>query len=432
MIDYREEPRRDILCIDVKSFFASVEAVERGIHPLESMIAVASKPNLQGGLILASSPLVKQKYGIKTGSRIFELPYKSDIQLVEPRMALYLEKNLAIMRIFKEFVATEDLYPYSIDEAFLDVTASKRLFGSPKEIAKQIQDRVWNELGLIVTIGIGDNPLLAKLCLDHQAKKDKENRFIGEWHYEDVPHTVWKIRPLSDFWGIGSRREATFERMGINSIFALSQSDPLRLKASLGVLGMQYFFHAHGIDHSRLSKIYIPKETSYSKNQVLNHDYLLKEQIEIVIREMTEENAARLRKNEVSAGKVKLAVHYAKNVYEWGFSKQMTIPPSDNTFELTSYILMLFRKNWNESPVRVINVTFGKIQPKQPLQLSLFEDADLLLQRRRLDQTLDMIRNKYGYTSVLHASSLLPGAMAKQRATLLGGHRAGEEGNKGE
>lgn len=426
-IDYSGEPSRDLLCIDVKSFFASVEAVERGIHPLESMIAVVSKPNIQGGLILASSPKVKEKYGIKTGSRVFELPYKSDIQLVEPRMALYLEKNMEIMRIFKQFVSTEDLYPYSIDEAFLDVTASKSLFGSPREIAYKIQQKIWKEIGLIVTIGIGDNPLLAKLCLDHQAKKDRENSYIGEWRYKDVPYTVWKIRPLSEFWGIGSRREAAFERMGINTIFKLSQSDPVRLKAYMGVLGQQYYFHAHGVDHSRLSKIYIPKESSYSKNQVLNHDYVMKEQIEIVIREMTEENAARLRKNQVSAGKVRLSVQYAKDVFERGFSKQMTIPPSDNTFELTEYMLIMFRKNWNESPVRVVNVTFGKIHPKQPLQLSLFEDADMLLRRRELDRAIDNIRERFGYTSLLHASSLLPGAMAKQRAQLLGGHRAGED-----
>ncbi|MFL2077151.1 Y-family DNA polymerase [Marinilactibacillus psychrotolerans] len=241
-IDYSNEPSRDLLCIDVKSFFASVEAVERGIHPLESMIAVVSKPNIQGGLILASSPKVKERYGINTGSRVFELPYKSDIQVVEPRMSLYLDKNMEIMRIFKQFVATEDLYPYSIDEAFLDVTASKRLFGHPHEIALKIQKEIWNKLGLIVTIGIGDNPLLAKLCLDHQAKKDQKNSFIGEWRYRDVPQTVWKIRPLSEFWGIGSRREAAFERMGITTIFKLSQSDPTRLKAIMGVLGGTILF----------------------------------------------------------------------------------------------------------------------------------------------------------------------------------------------
>jgi DNA polymerase V len=215
--------------------------------------------------------------------------------------------------------------------------------------------------------------------------------------------------------------------MGINTIFKLSQSDPTRLKAVMGVLGEQYYFHAHGIDHSRLSKIYIPKESSYSKNQVLNHDYINQNQIEIVIREMTEENAARLRKNQVSTGLVRLSVHYAKDVYESGFSRQMSIPPSDNTFELADYMLILFRKYWDESPVRVINVTFGKIQPKQPLQLSLFEDADLILRRRELDRAIDNIRNRFGYTSVLHASSLLPGSMAFQRAQLLGGHRAGEE-----
>ncbi|MFL2077150.1 hypothetical protein ACEN3W_10125 [Marinilactibacillus psychrotolerans] len=158
----------------------------------------------------------------------------------------------------------------------------------------------------------------------------------------------------------------------------------------------------------------------------MNYDYVMQNQIEIVIREMTEENAARLRKNQVSAGLVRLSIQYAKDVFERGFSKQMTVPPSDNTFELTEYMLLMFRQNWNESPVRVVNVTFGKIQPRQPLQLSLFEDADLILRRRELDKAVDNIRSRFGYSSLLHASSLLPGAMAKQRAQLLGGHRAGE------
>lgn len=93
MMDYSNEPRRDIMCIDAKSFFASVEAVERGQNRLEARIAVVSKPNNQGGLVLASSPLVKKEYGVKTGTRIYEIPKKANIEIVEPRMVLYFEKT---------------------------------------------------------------------------------------------------------------------------------------------------------------------------------------------------------------------------------------------------------------------------------------------------------------------------------------------------
>ncbi|WP_078060128.1 MULTISPECIES: Y-family DNA polymerase [Gracilibacillus] len=428
MMDYTKEPRRDILCIDVKSFFASVEAAERGEDPLHARIAVVSKPANQGGLVLASSPLIKQEYGVKTGTRIYEIPKQANIQIVEPRMALYLERNLAIMRIFKRYIPEEDLLVYSIDESLLDVTKSHKLFGSTFNIAKKIQDDVKRELGLVLTVGIGDNPLLAKLALDHQAKHDRMNDFIGEWHYEDVPNTVWKIEALQDFWGIGARTAASLNRMGIQNIYDLSQYSIDRLKARFGVIGEQLFFHAHGIDRTLLSDKYTLQSTSFSKNQILNSDYLVKHNIEVVIREMTDENAARLRKHKLTTAVVKLSIGYSRNSLQSGFNHQMKINATDSSKKLKAYMLQIFHKYYQEHiPVRVINVTFGKVRPKQSLQLNLFEPAEETMEREELDKAIDSVREKYGYTSLLHASSLSEGGMAKYRATLLGGHRSGKE-----
>nr|WP_066196503.1 MULTISPECIES: Y-family DNA polymerase [Gracilibacillus] len=427
-MDYTKEPRRDILCIDVKSFFASVEAAERGEDPLHARIAVVSKPANQGGLVLASSPLIKQEYGVKTGTRIYEIPKQANIQIVEPRMALYLERNLAIMRIFKRYIPEEDLLVYSIDESLLDVTKSHKLFGSTFNIAKKIQDDVKRELGLVLTVGIGDNPLLAKLALDHQAKHDRMNDFIGEWHYEDVPNTVWKIEALQDFWGIGARTAASLNRMGIQNIYDLSQYSIDRLKARFGVIGEQLFFHAHGIDRTLLSDKYTLQSTSFSKNQILNSDYLVKHNIEVVIREMTDENAARLRKHKLTTAVVKLSIGYSRNSLQSGFNHQMKINATDSSKKLKAYMLQIFHKYYQEHiPVRVINVTFGKVRPKQSLQLNLFEPAEETMEREELDKAIDSVREKYGYTSLLHASSLSEGGMAKYRATLLGGHRSGKE-----
>ncbi len=428
MMDYTNEPRRDIMCIDAKSFFASVEAVERKQHPLYARIAVVSKPDNQGGLVLASSPLVKKEYGVKTGTRIYEIPKKANIQIVEPRMALYLKKNMEILRIFKRYVTKEDLLVYSIDESFLDVTKSHKLFGSTHEIAKKIQRDVWRELGLVLTVGIGPNPLLAKLALDHQAKHDEKNGFIGEWKYEDVPDTVWKIRPLSDFWGIGSKTEEKLNRMGIRSIGELSQYNFKKLKNKFGVIGLQLFFHAHGIDRTLLSDVYTPKSTSFSRNQILNRDYKDMHDIEVVIREMTDENVTRLRKNFLMTSVVKLYIGYSRDVVQGGFNQQMKIVPTDSSKTLKEYMVYLFYKHYEEgTPVRTVNVTFGGLKHKQSLQLNLFEPAEETIQNEELDLTIDHIRQKYGYTSLLHASSLLDGGMARFRAKLVGGHRAGEE-----
>lgn len=428
MMDYSNEPRRDIMCIDCKSFFASVEASERKQHPLYARIAVVSKPDNQGGLVLASSPLVKKEYGVKTGTRIYEIPKKANIEIVEPRMALYLKKNMEILRIFKRYVAREDLLVYSIDESFLDVTKSHKLFGSTHDIARKIQMDVWRELGLVLTVGIGDNPLLAKLALDHQAKHDEKNGFIGEWRYEDVPQTVWKIRPLSEFWGIGSKTEAKLNRMGIRSIGELSQYNFKKLKDKFGVIGLQLFFHAHGIDRTLLSDVYTPKSTSFSRNQILNRDYKDMHDIEVVIREMTDENVARIRKNYLMTTVVKLYIGYSRDVVQGGFNQQMKIPATDSSKKLKEYMIYLFYKHYEENtPVRTVNVTFGGLKHKQSLQLNLFEPAEETIQNEELDQTIDHIRKKYGYTSLLHASSLLDGGMARFRAKLVGGHRAGDD-----
>lgn len=424
-MDYTYEPKRRILCIDVKSFFASVEAVDRNLHPLEAYIAVVSKPDNNGGLVLASSPMVKQIYGIKTGSRVFDIPRRSKIQIVEPRMALYLEKNIEILRIFKQFVASDDLLVYSVDESFLDVTHSHSLFGNAEEIAKKIQYLVWKKMNLVVTVGIGDNPLLAKLALDHEAKHDKKKNFIADWRYEAVQDTVWKVHPMSDFWGIGSKTEDRLIRMGISSIYELSQFDVRELKKKIGVIGEQLFYHAHGIDRTILSEPFALKSTSYSKNQILNRDYINKHEVEIVIREMTEENAARLRRHDVTTSLVKLSLGYSKHIEDKGFSHQMLVAATDSSKELIHSLLILFERHYTYQPVRVINVTFGKIKPKQSLQMNLFEEPQNLIDREELDKTIDHIRQQYGYTSLLHASSLVQGGMALQRAKLLGGHRSG-------
>lgn len=423
-LDYNNEPKRDILCIDIKSFFASVEAVERNLNPHTAMIAVISKPDNNGGLVLAASPRVKEKYNVRTGTRVYEIPKNTDIEVVEPRMTLYLKKNLDIIEIFKRYVSLQDLHVYSIDESFLDVTHSHALFGTTREIATKIQQDIWNELNLVATIGIGDNPLLAKLALDHQAKRDAKNSYQAYWGYEHVPQKIWKIDKLTDFWGIGSKTKKKLNRLGIHSIYDLAQYDVLKIKSRFNAIGEQLFFHTHGIDRTILSDTFVPKESSFSKNQILNRDYTNPYDVEVVIREITEENAMRLRKHSLITSTIKLTIGYSKHTIEPGFSHQMAIEATDSSKKLTDYMIRLFRKHYQPYPVRVINVTFTKIAPKQDYQINLFESLEDVLKDEQLDDIIDIVRRKYGYTSLLHASSLIQNSMAIQRSKLLGGHQA--------
>lgn len=428
-MDYSNEPRRDILCVDIKSFFASVEAVERQQHPLKAMIAVVSKPDNNGGLVLAASPRVKEVYNIRTGSRVYEIPERSEIEIVEPRMALYLDKNIEIIKIFKRYVSIQDLHVYSSDESFLDVTNSHALFGSTIEIAHQIQKDIWRELKLVAMVGIGDNPLLAKLALDHEAKSNDTKQYQAYWGYEHVADKIWPIDTLTDFWGIGSRTEEKLHQLGIYTMQDLAQYDLPKIRKRFNVIGEQLFFHAHGIDRTILSDHFVPKENSFSKNQILNRDYINAYDIEVVIREITEENAMRLRKHRLTTSTVKLTIGYSKHTVQSGFSHQMKIDATDSSKKLVDYMLHLFQKYYEGYPVRIINVSFNKVIPKQDYQMSLFESVEDVLKDSRLDETIDLVRQKYGYTSLLHASSLLKNSMAIQRSKLLGGHQADTEKN---
>lgn len=170
--DYSKEPRRDVLCIDVKSFYASVECVERGLDPLKTMLIVMSGADNAGGLVLAASPMAKKVLGISNVTRKDEVPDHPELLIVPPRMNLYMKRNSEINNLLKRFVADEDHSVFSVDESFIDITASLKYFNcdTAYRLAKIIQRVIYNHMGLYVTIGIGDNPLLAKLALDNEAK----------------------------------------------------------------------------------------------------------------------------------------------------------------------------------------------------------------------------------------------------------------------
>ena len=244
-IDYSIEPQSDIAFLDMKSFYASVECVDRGLHPLYTSLCVMSRADNSAGLILASSPMFKKVFGKANVGRSYDLPfdintrkfsyqnawkqgievtpkYQSFIEhwakrtlIVPPRMDRYIEKNLEIQHIFQDYAAPDDILPYSIDEGFIDLTSSLSYFISDKSMSRKdkldnvsamIQREIYRKTGIISTVGMSNsNPLLAKLALDNEAKKTATMR--ANWSYEDVEPQVWAIPKLTDFWGIGSKTE---------------------------------------------------------------------------------------------------------------------------------------------------------------------------------------------------------------------------------
>lgn len=423
IVDFSRFPRRSVLCIDVKSFFASVEAVRRGFDPLAAYIVVVSDVRRTGAIVLASSPRVKLEYNIKTGNRLFEIPKRSPIMVVEPNMALYINMNQAIQNIFRRFVADEDLHIYSIDESILDVTASLNLFGPADAMAESILKTVKDELGLIVTIGIGDNPLLAKLALDNEAKKRPP--WIAKWTYERVPETVWKIQPLTAFWGISRGYGEKLKRMGIYTIEGLAHANPVWLQKTLGVMGLQLYYHAWGLDASIISQKEQSKSKSYSKNQILMRDYDIKTEILMIIKEMVGDVCARLRKHQEKCQEVYLGTGYSDRNFKSGFTARIKlVRPEHSTDIISEAARQEFIKRWQGEPVRSVNITAGKIVSQGLEQLELFFEGED--KKHAMDRVVDDLRQRFGKKTIFYAGSMAGGTFL-ERADYVGGHKGKSE-----
>ena len=196
---------RHIMCIDLKSFYASCECVERNINPFTTPLVVANPNQGKGAITLAITPYLKNK-GIKSRTRLYEIPPWIKYEIVKPRMSLYVAKSKEIIGIYLDFVSEEDLHVYSIDECFLDVTHYLKMYNKTDvALAKEILKTITKKTGLTANCGIGPNMLLAKIAMDTEAKKYKDG--IAKWTYDDVKTKLWPITPLSKMWSIGKRLE---------------------------------------------------------------------------------------------------------------------------------------------------------------------------------------------------------------------------------
>ncbi|PCH12353.1 DNA polymerase IV [Streptococcus parauberis] len=461
-IDYSREPKSDIAFVDMKSFYASVECVERGLDPLTTSLCVMSRADNSNGLILASSPTFKRIFGKSNVGRSYDLPF--DIQtrrfnyhvakregwdvtpalvkyieararhtyVVPPRMDIYIEKNIAIQHIFQEFASPKDILAYSIDEGFLDLTSSLNYFVKDKEqsnrekldaVAKRIQYRVWKETKIISTVGLSNaNPLLAKLALDNEAKHTQT--MLANWSYEDVPTKVWNIKKMTDFWGIGSRTEKRLLAMGITSIKQLANSNPDLLKKEFGVIGLQLWFHANGVDESNIHHPYRPRSTGIGNSQILPRDYLFQSEIELVLSEMAEHVAKRLRARKKKTTVIAIHVSFSKGQDIKSINSQQKVDPTQSTKKVINTVLSLFRKHYYGGAVRQIGVRCDGLVDDHIEVINLFDDFETLRKESQLEKTIDLIQNRYGIMSLQKATSLLQSSRIAERSQLIGGHSA--------
>ena len=412
---------RNILCIDLKSFYASVECVLRGLDPFSVPLVVADKERGGGSIVLAVSPYLKS-LGVPSRCRIWELPKDIDIIYAKPQMQKYLEYSAEVIGVYLDFVSDADLYVYSIDEAFLDLTSYLSYYKKTDiEIAADILDKVHAKLGLTATTGIGPNMLMAKLAMDIEAKKSPTN--ISKWNYYDIEKHLWPVTPLSKMWGIGRRMEEHLNKLGLFTIGDIAKYPVSSLKRRFGVLGEELWYHTHGIDASLIKDkaLLRRKPKSYGVSQVLFKDYNEFE-IPVIIQEMVDDVTRRLRLSKKKCKTITLSIGYSKD-YQGGFSRQTTLDQStSSTSIIYKTCLELFDMYYENQPIRSVGISLSKLDESTTYQYSLFEDAEALDREYELEAAMDKIKHRFGKNAVLRSSSEEEHSTVKARNKQIGGH----------
>lgn len=412
--------KRNIMCIDLKSFFASCECVERGLDPFKVPLVVANKKQGNGAITLAVTPALK-KQGIPGRVRLYDIPKNIKYEIVPPRMKLYIEKSKQVVGIYLDYVAPEDLHIYSIDECFLDVTDYLKLYKKTDyELAEEILKTVEEKTGLTATCGIGPNLLLAKVAMDTEAKKYKNG--IAKWTYDDVPEKLWSITPLSKMWGIGPRMEKKLNNLNIYTVGELANYDKNILKDKFGVMGQELWNHANGIDLSKISDFKVtPKDKSYSHSQVLFKDYD-GNNVKLIIAEMVDVICARLRASNKESRVIGFGIGYSKDV-DGGFYHSIKLETStDSPREITNICFLIFDRYYNNLPIRKVSISCGGLTKKSGVQLNLFDSIENKNEEVKVNTAIDEIKSKFGKNSIVKASSLLPDSTAIARNEKIGGH----------
>lgn len=409
-----------IAVIDLKAFYSYVECVDRGLDPWKTPLVVADKSRSKNTIILSVTPYLKQ-HGVPSRLRIADLPKGFDYIYATPRMARYIEKSSEVVSIMMRFASQEDIHVYSIDEAFIDLTTYLNYYKkTPLEIVEMIIKEITDQTGLMATAGIGDNFFLAKVALDIFAKKEKNG--IAILHQSEVQEKLWPITPLSKIWGIGPRLELRLNTLGITTVGELATANRDYLREIFGIMGEQLWDHANGIDDSDIREEYVPKEKSLSHAQVLFRDYK-KDEVPILLREMVDDLALRMRNQHQKCSVVSVYVAYAKSEMG-GFGRQMSLlSATDQNETLFNAIMEVYKKHVKDLPIRHVGISFGKLTLDPTQQLNLFEDTKTQVEKQDLQKAIDKLHNKYGQNILLRASALTEESTALERHTFIGGHK---------
>ena len=463
---------RTCICIDLKSYYASVECVARGLDPLKARLLVADQSRSDQTICLAVSPALKA-IGVPARPRLFEAKQaiacfdaqhhtKTQYYIATPRMAEYERISALIFSIYLHYVAPEDIHIYSIDEAFIDCTAYLPRYTAEAEqqgvsaahlMAKKMVREVLTTTGITATVGIGANLYLAKVAMDIVAKKappDEDGLRIAALDPYSYRELLWDHTPLTDFWQIGpgkARRlmEAHLYTMG--DIAEKSLRDEEYFYRTFGIDGEILIDHAWGLEPVRMEDIksFKSETSSLSTGQVLPRPYSCAE-ARIVLQEMLDMLCADLFIKNLTTPALTWWVSYDYKSLEANpnysgpvkldFYGRLHPCHSNGTVRLHTRtnalsiigdaVLSSFDKKADSTLLfRKLGICAEDVRiDSSEFQMDLFTDYDARAKEKQLQSALVDIKKRHGANAILKGTSFLDGATARERNTQIGGHRA--------
>ena len=384
---------RVILHCDCNSFFASVETV---IHPEFATVpmAVCGSTENRHGIVLAKNELAK-KYGIKTAETVYSAKKKCpNLVIAPPHHELYYEYSKKVNEIYARY--TDMIEPFGIDESWLDVTASQRIFGTGVEIAEKIRKEVKEKVGITISVGVSFNKVFSKLGSDY--KKPDAVTVISENNFKDIVYPL----PVGDMLFIGKKTEIALAAMGIKTIGELAASSRDMLRMRFGKMGDLISDYARGEDDSPVS----PKEAdakSVGNGFTFKHDLVTKEECRVGIEFLSEEIGRRLREKKMKCTTVQLTI---KDEYLRSIQRQRPqSPPTDIGREIATLAYEILLAEWSEGkPIRMLTVTACNLVRSEMAfeQIDMFssQDGSARIKSKKREETLDKIRQKFGKASI--------------------------------
>ena len=413
-------------CIDLKSFYASVECVERGLNPMTTNLVVADPTRGNGSVCLAVTPAMK-KLGVKNRCRVFEIPRNIEYITAMPQMRKYMQVSADIYSVYLRYVSPEDIHVYSIDECFIDITDYLKLYKKTAlEFTIMLMDAVFYETGIPASAGIGPNLFLCKVALDVTAKHSPN--FIGVLDEESFKEKIWTHRPITDIWNIGRGIAKRLEHYGIYDLKGVAECPEDLLYREFGVNAEFLIDHAHGIEPCTIKEIheYKSKSSSISNGQVLFEDYSFDDAFTIV-KEMVDLQVDELIEKHLVIDSISLHIGYSKDTNR-STGGTRKIGEFTNSFKkIMGYFESLYKETTNPiAPIRRITIGLNNLQDDYMASISLFDDVEAQEKEKKLREAVVDIKKKYGKNIILKGISYTEKATARSRNKMVGGHNGGD------